>query len=156
MKLLARLGCVALLLTGVSSCTGDPAMSEAQAQASRIPLSIRTAKTTLKFRVEVARTADEQARGLMFRESLPDDGGMIFPMNPPRMASFWMKNTLIPLDMIFIRADGTIARIAAETVPYSLEPVDSGEPVAAVLELAGGKAAALGIAENDVVSWEGK
>ncbi len=58
--------------------------------------------------------------------------------------------------MIFIRADGTIARIAAETVPYSLEPVDSGEPVAAVLELAGGKAAALGIAEDDVVRWEDK
>jgi len=156
MKLLARLGCVALLLTGVSSCTDDPVMSEAQAQALRVPLSIRTAKVTFKFRVEVARTADEQARGLMFRESLPDDGGMIFPMNPPRMASFWMKNTVIPLDMIFIRADGTIARIAADTVPYSLQPVDSGEPVAAVLELAGGKAAALGIAENDVVSWEGK
>ena len=156
MKLLARLGCVALLLTGVSSCTGDPVMSEAQAQALRVPLSIRTAKITLKFRVEVARTADEQARGLMFRESLPDDGGMIFPMNPPRMASFWMKNTVIPLDMIFIRADGTIARIVGETVPHSLEPVDSGEPVAAVLELAGGKAAALGIADNDVVSWEGK
>lgn len=92
----------------------------------------------------------------MFRESLPVDGGMIFPMKPPRIASFWMKNTVIPLDMIFIREDGTIARIAADTVPYSLEPVDSGEPVAAVLELAGGKAAALGIAEDDVVTWEDK
>ena len=156
MILLARLGCVALLLTGVPACKPGPMMGEAQAQGSLAPLSIKTPKTTLKFRVEVARTADEQARGLMFRESLPDDGGMIFPMKPPRMASFWMKNTLIPLDMIFIRADGTIARIAAETIPYSLEPVDSGEPVAAVLELAGGKAAALGIAENDVVNWEGK
>ena len=156
MILLARLGCVALLLTGVPACKPGPMMGEAQAQGSLAPLSIKTPKTTLKFRVEVARTADEQARGLMFRESLPDDGGMIFPMNPPRVASFWMKNTVIPLDMIFIRADGTIARIAAETIPYSLEPVDSGEPVAAVLELAGGKAAALGIAENDVVSWEGK
>jgi uncharacterized membrane protein (UPF0127 family) len=156
MILLARLGCVALLLTGVPACKPGPMMGEAQAQGSLAPLSIKTPKTTLKFRVEVARTADEQARGLMFRESLPDDGGMIFPMNPPRVASFWMKNTVIPLDMIFIRADGTIARIAAETIPYSLEPVDSGEPVAAVLELAGGKAAALGIAENDVVNWEGK
>lgn len=156
MKILARLGCVALLLTGVSSCDGTPVMGEAQAHGSLVPLSIKTGKTVHKFRVEVARTAAEQERGLMFRESLPVDGGMIFPMSPPRMASFWMKNTVIPLDMIFIRADGTIARIAADTVPYSLQPVDSGEPVAAVLELAGGKAAALGIAENDVVNWEGK
>lgn len=156
MIVLARLGCVALLLTGVSACKPGPMMGEAQAQGSLVPLSIKTAKTNHRFRVEVARTADEQARGLMFRESLPADGGMIFPMKPPRVASFWMKNTVIPLDMIFIRADGTIARIAAETVPYSLEPVDSGEPVVAVLELAGGKAAALGIAEEDQVVWEDK
>jgi uncharacterized membrane protein (UPF0127 family) len=79
---------------------------------------------------------------------------MIFPMEPPRSASFWMKNTVIPLDMIFIRPDGSIARIAAETVPYALDPVDSGEPVGAVLEIAGGRAAALGIAEDDVVTWK--
>ncbi len=156
MKKLARLGCVALLLIGVSSCKDMPLLGEAQAQANLVSLAIKTPQTTHKFRVEVARTEAEQARGLMFRESLPADGGMIFPMKPPRLASFWMKNTVIPLDMIFIRADGTIARIAAETVPYSLEPVSSGEPVAAVLELAGGKAAALGISENDLVIWEDK
>ncbi|WP_219893871.1 DUF192 domain-containing protein [Aquisediminimonas profunda] len=156
MKKLARLGCVALLLTVVPSCKNLPMMGEAQAQASLIPLTIKTSTAVRKFRVEVARTEDEQARGLMFRQSLPEDGGMIFPMSPPRFASFWMKNTVIPLDMIFIRTDGTIARIAADTIPYSLEPVTSGEPVAAVLELAGGKAAALGIAEDDVVTWEDK
>ena len=89
----------------------------------------------------------------MFRTSLPGNGGMIFPMDPPRPVSFWMKNTPLPLDMIFIRADGTIARIAAETVPYSLDIVESGEPVAAVLEIAGGGAAAAGIEEGDRVSW---
>jgi uncharacterized membrane protein (UPF0127 family) len=78
---------------------------------------------------------------------------MIFPMNPPRPASFWMKNTVISLDLIFIRPDGTIARIAAEAVPYSLEPIDSGEPVSAVLEIAGGRAAELGISEGDKVRW---
>lgn len=156
MKMLARLGCVALMVIGVGACKGTPVMGEAHAQGAVIPLSIKTATKIQKFRVEIARTDAEQARGLMFRESLPDDGGMIFPMKPPRNASFWMKNTVIPLDMIFIRADGSIARIAAETVPYSLEPVDSGEPVAAVLELAGGRAAALGIAEDDVVTWEDK
>jgi uncharacterized membrane protein (UPF0127 family) len=156
MKKLARLGCVALLLTVAPSCKNLPMMGEAQAQASLIPLTIKTSTAVRKFRVEVARTEDEQARGLMFRQSLAEDGGMIFPMSPPRFASFWMKNTVIPLDMIFIRGDGTIARIASDTIPYSLEPVDSGEPVAAVLELAGGKAAALGIAEDDVVTWEDK
>ena len=156
MKKLARLGCVALLLTVAPSCKNLPMMGEAQAQASLIPLTIKTSTAVRKFRVEVARTEDEQARGLMFRQSLAEDGGMIFPMSPPRFASFWMKNTVIPLDMIFIRGDGTIARIASDTIPYSLEPVDSGEPVAPVLELAGGKAAALGIAEDDVVTWEDK
>jgi uncharacterized membrane protein (UPF0127 family) len=154
MKKLARLGCVVLMLVEIAACKGAPMMGEAHAQGAVVPLSIKTSTTVRKFRVEVARSEAEQARGLMFRESLPDDGGMIFPMTPPRNASFWMKNTVIPLDMIFIRADGSIARIAAQTVPYSLEPVDSGEPVAAVLELAGGKAAALGIAEDDVVSWD--
>jgi uncharacterized membrane protein (UPF0127 family) len=154
--MLARLGCVALLLTGVVACKGGPILGEAQAQGALVPLTIRSGTTVHKLRVEIARTESEQARGLMFRESLPADGGMIFPMKPPRMASFWMKNTVIPLDMIFIREDGTIARIAADTVPYSLEPVDSGEPVAAVLELAGGKAATLGVAEDDVVTWDDK
>jgi len=79
---------------------------------------------------------------------------MIFPMDPPRMSSFWMKNTVSSLDLLFIRADGTIARIAADAVPYSMSPIDSGEPVAAVLEIAGGRAAELGISEDDKVTWK--
>jgi uncharacterized membrane protein (UPF0127 family) len=78
---------------------------------------------------------------------------MIFPYEATQPVSFWMKNTLIPLDMIFIRPDGTIARIEANTVPLSLDPVASLEPVNAVLELAGGRAAELGIAAGDKVSW---
>src|SRR5690606_24870357 len=107
-----------------------------------------------KFNVEVARTSEEQARGLMFRTSLPADGGMIFPFPRPRIASFWMKNTLIPLDMIFIRSDGSIDRIAENTIPESLDPVVSGGEVAAVLELAGGTAAKLGLDEEARVSWK--
>jgi uncharacterized membrane protein (UPF0127 family) len=80
---------------------------------------------------------------------------MLFLFDPPQRASFWMKNTYIPLDMLFIRADGTIARIAANTVPRSLEPVDAGEVVAAVLEIAGGRAAAVGIRAGDQTSWPG-
>lgn len=142
---------VALSLGSLSGCRAGGA--DVASVASTVPLSINSAGKVHAFKVEVARTEAEQERGLMFRDHLSPDGGMIFPMSPPRPASFWMKNTLIPLDMIFIRADGSIARIVAQTVPYSLEPVSSGEPVAAVLEIAGGRAGELGIAEDDKVDW---
>ena len=90
----------------------------------------------------------------MFRTSLPENGGMLFPFERPRIASFWMQNTLIPLDMIFVRADGSIDRIAENTIPESIEPVASGAEVSAVLELAGGTAARLGIDESAKVTWK--
>lgn len=92
--------------------------------------------------------------GLMFRRSLARNRGMIFPMGEPRMAAFWMKNTLIPLDIIFIRSDGRIARIA-RAKPLDLTSVPSGEPVTAVLEIRGGRAAQLGIRRGDRVRWRG-
>ncbi|MEY4269937.1 MAG: hypothetical protein RLZZ58_1153, partial [Pseudomonadota bacterium] len=95
-------------------------------------------------------------QGLMFRTDIPVDGGMLFPFAKPRIASFWMKNTLVPLDMVFIRTDGSIDRIAENTIPESLEPVVSGGEVAAVLELAGGTAARLGFDDSAVVRWTGK
>ena len=119
-----------------------------------MPLTITTADhKTHRFTVEVARTPAEQAQGLMNRESLAPGRGMIFPYDPPVEASFWMKNTLIPLDMIFVRKNGTIARIEPNTAPLSLEPVMAGEPVGAVLELPGGRSAELGIQANDKVEW---
>ena len=135
--------------------TSASAAVEQQGQSGleTVPLTIRSAKGSHRFAVEVAATPEKQAAGLMFRKSLPANGGMIFPMDPPRDASFWMENTLIPLDMIFIREDGSIARIAANTVPLSRQPVPSGEPVAAVLEIRGGRAAELGIGPGDRVSW---
>jgi uncharacterized protein len=153
MKSLRSFTLLALSL-GLSACQPTAVNGATASQAAIVPVEVRTAAATITLKVEVARTPEEQARGLMFRTSLPDDGGMMFPMVPPREASFWMKNTVIPLDMIFIRSDGTIARIAAETTPYDLTPVSSGEPVAAVLELAGGRAAALGIKEDDRVIWK--
>ena len=78
---------------------------------------------------------------------------MIFPYEPAKAASFWMKNTLIPLDIIFIRPDGTIVNIAENTVPLSLEPVASLEPVGGVLEIAGGRSAELGVKAGDKVEW---
>lgn len=147
----------------MAACSIDPnAPSEsadpgAQSEsAATIPLTIAAAGKTHRFNVEVARTDAEQDRGLMFRTSLPGDGGMIFPFKKPRIGSFWMKNTLIPLDMIFIRADGSIDRIAENTIPESLEPVVSGGEVSAVLELAGGTAARLGLDEDAKVTWKDK
>ena len=120
-----------------------------------VPLEIRSRSGTHHFTVEVARTPDQQAQGLMYRNALGADEGMIFPFPSPRPATFWMRNTLIPLDMIFIRADGTIARVAANTVPLSEDTVASGEPVASVLEIKGGRSAELGITEGDRVTWSG-
>jgi hypothetical protein len=105
--------------------------------------------------VEIAQTEDQQAIGLMYVESLRPDDGMIFPFRTLRPASFWMKNTFIPLDMIFIRQDCSIAKIVVNAVPYSLEPVGTEEYVAAVLEIAGGRSVELGINEGDCVSWPG-
>ena len=117
-----------------------------------MPLTIRTANTTHHFTVQVAATPEQQEHGLMFYRSLGPDQGMIFPYDPPQSVSFWMKNTLIPLDMLFIRADGTIARIATAK-PLDETPVPSGEPIAAVLEIRGGRTAELGIREGDKVEW---
>jgi len=145
---------LALAIAGCGSAGNEAAARTAS--VSTVSLAISAAGQKHAFRVEVARTEVQQERGLMFRSHLAPDAGMIFPMTPPRAVSFWMKNTIIPLDMIFIRADGSIARIAAQTVPYSLAPVSSGEPVAAVLEIAGGRAAELGINEDDKVVWTDK
>ena len=105
------------------------------------------------FRVELARTAQEQARGLMFRTAMGADEGMLFPFDPPRDASFWMKNTVIPLDIIFIGTDGRVLNINANAEPYSLEPRSSAGIAKAVLELNGGRAAALGIVPGAQVKW---
>ena len=115
------------------------------------PLSIVSAETTHEFAVEVANDADEIAFGLMERESMDADKGMLFDFNPPREPAMYMKNTLIPLDMLFIAADGSIEMIARNTVPGSLRTISPGVPVRAVLELNGGQAADLGIQPGDTV-----
>jgi uncharacterized membrane protein (UPF0127 family) len=149
--LIRRLAPLALAL-GLPVAIASTA-SAAVAAARLDPLTISTSHGLRRFHVEVARTVAEQERGLMFRDSVAPDSGMIFPFDPPQAIAFWMKNTKVPLDMLFIRADGTIARIAAMTKPYSLDIVPAGEPVAAVLEIAGGRAATLGIGPGDHVRW---
>jgi hypothetical protein len=118
-----------------------------------VPLTVIHGTERHSFQVEVARSGPDQARGLMFRTSMGADEGMIFPMEPPRQAAFWMKNTVIPLDIIFVGADHKILNIAANATPYSEEPLPSAGKVSGVLELNGGRAATLGIGPGDRVDW---
>jgi uncharacterized protein len=103
------------------------------------------------FQVEVMRTMDERARGLMFRRYLPADRGMLFDFAVEAQVAMWMKDTFIPLDMVFIRKDGTISQIAENTEPHSTRTIASNEPVYAVLELNGGTSARLGFQVGDKV-----
>lgn len=115
-------------------------------------LSIATAAgQTHAFEVEVMRNDQDRARGLMFRRSLPADRGMLFDFKREDHVSMWMQNTYIPLDMLFIRRNGTIARIAENTEPLSTTTIPSGEPVIAVLEINGGESARRGIKAGDRV-----
>ena len=101
------------------------------------------------FQVEVARNDADRAQGLMYRRSMPANRGMLFDFGRVEPVSMWMQNTYLPLDMLFVRQDGTIARIAANTEPLSTRTIPSGEPVLAVLELNAGTAARLGIKPGD-------
>ena len=116
------------------------------------PLEIVSKTGVHTFAVELAVTPEEQARGLMFRRELPEGQGMLFDFQREQPATFWMKNTYVSLDMIFIRADGRILRIAENTVPLSEALVPSGGPVRAVLEVVAGTARKLGIAPGDRVA----
>ncbi|QKG70443.1 DUF192 domain-containing protein [Erythrobacter mangrovi] len=136
-----------------------PAVDAAQAAThpvsglAVIPLTVTGKTGKHAFRVELAETPDAQRKGLMFRTELPDDEGMIFPYDGTTAQSFWMKNTPLPLDIIFVGPDRKISNIAAMTTPYSLDSVYSIGPVLGVLELRGGRAAELGIAPGDTVEW---
>lgn len=98
-----------------------------------------------RFSVEVAATAETRSRGLMFRESMPFSAGMLFLFERPGRVSFWMRNTLIPLDMIFLDRTGTVTRVHANARPLDETPIEGGTAVLAVLEINGGLAARLGI-----------
>ena len=146
------------LLAACQPAASDAATNSAPLAAApsglvQVPLTISGKGEPRRFMVEVAATPADQERGLMFRQLLAPDSGMIFPMPRPEVATFWMKNTLIPLDLIFIRADGKIANIVADATPMSLAMISASEPVTAVLEIAGGRAAALDIRPGDKVRW---
>ncbi|HWJ87493.1 MAG TPA: DUF192 domain-containing protein [Pelagibacterium sp.] len=110
---------------------------------------IHSGSESYQFSIEIADTPEATARGLMFREDLAPDAGMLFDFFEERPASFWMQNTLIPLDMLFIKADGEIVRIHENAIPMDRTGIPSGQPVRFVLEIAGGRSAELGLAAGD-------
>ena len=133
-----------LLLVSVPDC----------AAARNLPVEIVIVQThTGKhvFRMEVAADDASRELGLMHRRHLANNAGMLFDFRTAVMTAFWMKDTPLPLDMLFVRADGTISTIAANAVPFSTKEIFSAEPVRAVLEINGGLSKALGIAPGDQV-----
>lgn len=127
------------------------APTTASPTADTQPLKIEATTGDREFAVEVVREEKERNRGLMFRRHMADDRGMLFDYNPPQAVSFWMKNTYIPLDIIFIDARGRIITIAENTKPLSLETIPSGGVARGVLEINGGLAKKLGIKVGDRV-----
>jgi uncharacterized protein len=120
--------------------------------AGKQTLEIASKSGVHVFSVEIADNDAERAKGLMYRKELPEGQGMLFDFHREQEVSFWMQNTYIPLDMVFIRADGRILRIAENTEPLSTKLISSGGPVRAVLEVIGGTTRKLGIAPGDRVA----
>jgi uncharacterized membrane protein (UPF0127 family) len=141
-----------LLLAG--AIAGSLFTFSARAQLQRFEssaLTIVSATGPHRFTVEVAETPAQMEQGLMFRKTMAPDAGMLFDYMTPTLATMWMRNTLIPLDMLFVDAQGRIVNIQERAVPQSLDVISAAAPVRAVIELNGGTAARLGIAPGDRV-----
>jgi len=152
------------VLLPLAACRGaEPQAAPGQAATAEsglqlIPLEIRSGGKVHRFSAELARTPEEQAIGLMYRESLAPDRAMLFPYSPPEVASFWMKNTLIPLDMIWIDSGKRIVSLTSDVPPCRAEPCPSYPPAGTsryVLEVAGGVARQHGLKAGDVLRFEG-
>ena len=133
------------------ACKASPAAETEKPISPLETLTIRTASGEAKFQVEIADDDAERQHGLMDRKSLAPDRGMLFDFGQEQERSFWMKNTLIPLDIIYIAEDGTIVSIAAMTTPMSEQSIPSNGAASGVLEIAGGRAGELGLAPGDKV-----
>jgi len=142
---------VVLLATAPVLTIGAFAESPDDVTFATSPLTVETAQGSHSFVVELAETSQQRAYGLMFRRELPPDHGMLFLYPREDRVIMWMKNTYVPLDMLFIEASGRITRIAKSTTPLAVDLIPSGRAVKAVLELPGGTAARLKIHEGDRV-----
>jgi uncharacterized membrane protein (UPF0127 family) len=141
--------CGMVLLVG--TVLNEPALAQPQPTLPLSDLVIQTAKGPQRFKVELADTDVSRSRGMMFRTSMAPDAGMLFDFKQEQMASFWMRNTLLPLDMLFIKADGTILNIHQRAIPHDESGINSTGPVRAVLEVNGGTVSRLGIKPGDKV-----
>ena len=139
------------LVSGMAAFALVLSAPAALAELETSPLTIESANGSHAFTVEIADEPEEITTGLMNRESMDPDAGMLFDFGQPREAAMWMKNTLIPLDMLFMDPQGKVIAIARETVPGSLRTITPGVPVKSVLELNGGRAEELGIEPGDEV-----
>jgi len=122
-------------------------------QAKLTPLTIATPKGNFTYNIELAITDKQRRRGLMFRKAMARDYGMLFDFDRTQNVAMWMKNTFLPLDMIFMRADGTIAHIVENTTPHSLSIISSRFPVRYVLELNAGEASRTGMRPGQVMNY---
>ncbi|MDR3521941.1 MAG: DUF192 domain-containing protein [Acidocella sp.] len=148
---LALLAAALVMVTGVARAdSDDPTGPQPKLPTEQLTIISDDGKSHV-FNVEVAATTQQQDTGLMFRPVVPADSGMLFPWPQPQVSEMWMKNTIAPLDMVFIGADGTVKAIAENTVPYSLKDISSGVPVLATLELQAGLTAAEDINVGDKV-----
>ena len=137
------------LLAGLFAAAAAPAPPAVKLRVE--PLEVVSATGVAKFQVEMADTPASRERGLMFRKALAPDRGMLFDFKTPQETAFWMRNTLIPLDILFVARDGRIITIARNAAPLDETPIPSGGPVLGVLELKGGRAAELGLSPGDRV-----
>ncbi len=140
---------VTVHLWGSQSLADSLVASDGRKRLSLSPLVIETTTGAHIFQIEEVVTPEAQAKGLMNRQSLAPDRGMLFDIATPRNISMWMSNTLIPLDILFVNAQGRIIKISANAVPGSLQSIRSGSPVRSVVELLGGTAAKIGAAPGD-------
>lgn len=152
------------LVLAISACSTQAAENVAAAQTANAvthpvsgleiaPVTLRTKNGEHVIRAEVARTRPQWTRGLMFRTEMGADEGMLFVDGKEEMRNFWMRNTVIPLDLIFIDADHKVINIYAQAIPYSETPIPSDLPAIAILELNGGKARELGLKPGDRIDW---
>ncbi|HEX4266406.1 MAG TPA: DUF192 domain-containing protein [Steroidobacteraceae bacterium] len=137
-------------------CLAQSAPIESLTHFPRATLEITAHGQRNRFAIWIADTPARQEQGLMFVRDLPRAQGMLFPEAAPQVANFWMKNTYIPLDMVFVGTDGKIAKIIANAHPFSLDVLSSDVPVIAVLEIRGGEARELELGIGDRVSWKAR
>lgn len=121
--------------------------------AETVPLTVKAGGSTYQFEVEVADDSAERSQGLMYREQLAQNAGMLFLYPDERPRGFWMKNTPLPLDIIFIDAGGKVVHVAADAKPFDESLIESGVPAQSVLEINGGLSAQLGIAPGAQITW---